>query len=131
MKHVLVLVLVLAALACDRAPKNQPAPPVPAPSVQPPVAATESEGATPPEADRITRFGVPDCDNYVKKYLDCVEGKVSGEQKKQLMEAFEANRTKWRALATMREGAIALGLACRAAAQKSREELTVDYGCDF
>ena len=113
MRHVLALVLVLAALACDRAPKNQPAPPVPAPSVQPPSGATESEGSTPPEAE------------------GCVEGKVSGEQKERLMEAFEANRTKWRALATMREGAIALGLACRAAAQKSREELTVDYGCDF
>lgn len=126
MKPVLVLVLVSAGIACDRAPGSQATPPAPVPSVQPPAAATESKGS-----EGITRFGVPDCDDYVKKYLDCVEGKVSGEQKEQLMEAFEANRTKWRALATMREGAIALGLACRAAAQKSREQLTVDYGCDF
>ena len=80
---------------------------------------------------KITPFGVPECDTYVKKYLACVEGRVPAQQRGALLEAFEANRTKWRALAAMREGAVALALACRTAALKSKEALSVDYGCEF
>ena len=79
----------------------------------------------------VTPFGVPDCDNYVKKFMACVDGKVTPDQKAALMEQFAANQTKWRALSTMREGAVALSLACRAANQKSKEELAVEYGCEF
>ena len=68
---------------------------------------------------------------YVSAYVTCVLGNVPAEEKEKLMAAFEANQSKWRALATMREGATALSLACRAAAQKSKEELSVEYGCTF
>jgi hypothetical protein len=144
----LAAVLVPTVLACDRAPKSEPAPLAPPPAVQAAVASAESaeiplpsseEGAAEPaesalaapEAPKITPFGVPECDNYVKQYLTCVEGRVPPEQKGALLEAFEANRTKWRALAAMREGAVALTIACRTAAQKSKEALSVDYGCEF
>lgn len=83
------------------------------------------------ESGPVTAFGVAECDNYVAKYTACVEANVTGEEKDRLLAAFEANRTKWRALATMREGAVALGLACRAAAQKAKEDFSVEYGCAF
>jgi hypothetical protein len=130
------LALVAVCLACGSEPRGEPA--QAAAAIEPAddaVQATDAEASAavvaPLEASRVTPFGVPECDAYVKKYLACVEGRISGEQKERLIEAFEANRTKWRALSTMREGAVALALSCRAAAQKSKEELTVEYGCDF
>lgn len=140
----LAAIVTSTAFACDRASKSEPAPLAPPPSVAGVESAeapqpSSGEGAPEPaestvaasEAPKITPFGVPECDTYVKQYLACVEGRVPPEQKGALLEAFEANRTKWRALAAMREGAVALTIACRTAAQKSKEALAVDYGCEF
>jgi len=114
------LTVLTATVACGGRGKEQPAP-----------AAAVAVASPAPEAAGITPFGVPECDTYVRQYLDCIETKVSGEAKDRLMQAFEANRTKWRALATMREGALTLGTVCKAATQKAKEELAVDYGCEF
>ena len=147
-RRVLATVLVVASLACDREPKRElpAAPPAPVAGAAVTADASTEESAQPledaateaaesvapaPEAPKITPFGVPECDSYVKKYLACVEGRVPAEQRAGLIAAFEANRTKWRALAAMREGAIALALACRTATLKSKEALSVDYGCEF
>jgi hypothetical protein len=126
--------LVAVALACSGKPKAVATEPADAAleaeadAVDPEAELDEGSG---PEVPIITPFGVPECDAYVKRYLDCVETKTSGEPKARLLRAFEMNRTKWRTLATMREGALALGVACRAAEQKAKEELSVDYGCEF
>lgn len=130
------LVLAAACLACGSGPKSEPteavAPIEPADdAVQAADAGGSAAALAPVEVPGVTPFGVPECDAYVKKYLACVEGRVSGQQKERLIEAFEANRTKWRALSAMKEGAMALALSCRVAAQKSKEELTVEYGCEF
>lgn len=129
----LVSAAILFSVACSEAPKSEPqvAPPVgvATPATEAPTAS--SDAAATPGALVITPFGVPDCDNYIKKYMACVDGKVTEGQKAALMEQFAANQTKWRALSTMREGAVALSLACRAANQKAKEELAVEYGCEF
>ncbi len=100
------------------------------PSASPDADGSDRSAAAAP-GPSVTRYGVAECDKYVSKYLACVEGNVSGEDKEKLLQAFEANQTRWRALATIKEGAGALGIACRAAEQKSREELSVQYGCEF
>ena len=120
------IMVVLAALgaACgDSKPKEAPA--AAAASQAPTAASPEAAGGT------VTSFGVPECDTYVTKYLACVEGKVPADQKDKLVEAFEANRTKWRAMSTTKEGAMALSVTCKAATEKAREALSVDYGCEF
>jgi hypothetical protein len=119
----LLPVLTAVSIACG----NQAKPPAAAPAESPASAAVAPAAGVP----MVTNFGVPECDAYVSKYMACVEGRVTGEAKDQLLATFEANRTKWRAMSTMREGAVALGLACRAALQKAKEELVVDYGCEF
>jgi hypothetical protein len=130
--HMLVAVL---GVACVDSPKGEPAP-TPAAAEPGDVAGPRDAGSpavesAPAGSPETGSFGVPECDAYVKKYLACVGAMASGERREGLIRAFEANRAKWRALSTMREGAVALGLACRAAAQKSKEELTVEYGCEF
>jgi hypothetical protein len=120
----LVVVLAAFGVACgDSKPMEAPA--AAAASPQPAAAAPETVAAT------VTSFGVPECDTYVTKYLACVEGKVPADQKDKLVEAFEANRAKWRAMSTTKEGAMALSVTCKAASEKAREALSVDYGCEF
>lgn len=129
--------LTAALLACGSSSKSGPAQAAPAQAATDGAAGTASSEATSGPAAgvvgsvSVTPFGVPECDTYVKQFLSCVEGRVPEAQRDKFIEAFEANRQKWRALSTMREGALALGMACRAAAQKSKEELQVDYGCEF
>ncbi len=129
-----LLVLAGLGLACGSPP---PAPPVEAPkAVESPVATGESTQASSSPTPTsgvpvITSFGVAECDNYVKKYMECVDGKVSGEARDKLLETFTANQTKWRAMSTMREAGIALGIACKASLIKAKEELSVEYGCEF
>ena len=116
--------LLCLLVACGEKAKES-APPEAAP------AGAASESAAAADVPQITTFGVPECDGYVEKYMSCLEGKVSPEAKQRLLETFEMNRNKWRAMAAMKESASALAVVCRAAAQKAKEELSVDYGCEF
>ena len=122
--------LTLLSAGCGHAPAKEAAPAVTT-SAEGESAGASIGTAAAADASSITAFGVPECDKYVTQFLACVEGRVSGEQKATMMEAFDANRVKWRAMSTIREGAVALTVACRAVAQKSKEELAVDYGCEF
>ena len=132
-----VALITLLCMACGNAPKPDPsataAPPAAVAAATAAEAATAAAEGSPADAGviNVTPYGVPECDNYVKKFTACIESKVTGPDKDKLLEGFEANRTKWRALATMQQGAVALGLACRAANQKAKEELSVEYGCEF
>jgi hypothetical protein len=110
--------------ACGQKAKEPGPPETAAPPVKPETAAAA-------DVPLITTFGVPECDDYVEKYMSCLEGKVSPEAKQRLLETFEMNRNKWRAMAAMKESASALAVVCRAATQKAKEELSVDYGCEF
>ncbi len=127
MDVLLILALSAFTIGCEGEPASEPAARAP----EAPVAAGEEADPPAGEGPTITPFGVPECDAYVQKYVDCVETRVTGEEKDRLLQGFEANRTKWRTLAAMREGALALGMACKAATQKAKEELSVDYGCEF
>jgi hypothetical protein len=121
----LALLIPYVSTACGKEPPAQPAQGADS---------TAAATASPDPASGIpvvTKFGVPECDAYVEKYTACIEGKVPQADKERLLSGFEANRSKWRAMATMKESAVALGLACRAAAQKAKEEMLVEYGCEF
>ena len=93
----------------------------------------EGELLVAPEAtpQPVVTYGVPECDNYVKKYLTCIETHVPADQRHGWLATFEANRARWKSLWSMREGKLALGLACKSALEMSRQALVVDFGCEF
>jgi hypothetical protein len=91
------------------------------------VAAPDVE-STPSE---VKPYGIAECDTYVAKYLACIEGRVPEDQRAGWLASLEANRVRWKGLAAMQQGSLALRLACKAASQVSKEALAVDYGCEF
>jgi hypothetical protein len=123
-------VLSMATLACGTSPKESPGGSAPPAVSGEPAGLASVEGSV-DGGSVITNFGVPECDAYVAKYMACLDEKVSAEAKERLLATFEMNRTKWRAMSTMKGGAAALSTVCLAATQKAKETLFVEYGCEF
>ncbi len=138
----MVIALAWLAVACGAAP---PATPPPAPPATPPSAIragdpAESAGTPAGEPERADRnaeptplvpFGVPECDNFIKRYVACVELRVPADQRARLMDDLNEHRTKWLELSRLEQGKLALGLSCRSVAQRLKGDLTLDYGCEF
>lgn len=151
-----MLMTFVVSFACERAPAAGPPPPqaaapaaaaesstnppaplspeaVTTPGSEPEEAAAAADAAEPdlPEPPPPMPFGVPECDTFVTKFLACVEIRVPADQQPRLLADLQENRAKWRQLATMSQGHVALGLACRTMAQRVKSDLIVDYGCEF
>ncbi len=151
-----MLMTFLVSFACERAPVAEPpspqaaapavaaesssnppaalspeAPTTPSRESEEPAAAADAPESNLPEPPPPMPFGVPECDTFVTKFLACVEVSVPADQQPRLLADLQENRAKWRQLATMPQGHVALGLACRTMAQRVKSDLIVDYGCEF
>ena len=136
------LALLLSLPGCGGAPKEPP-PAAPPEGAGPTQAAADNEeagGASTPEPEGAagqvkpppyTPFGLPECDGFLKKYRICVEEKIPADQRGKFEDDLRENRTRWWRLATMQQGTVAVGLACRVFAQTKKADLAVDYGCEF
>lgn len=140
LRLVAVTVFPLLVMACGVAPPSEPpASPAPAASSTEPEASAPSEEVTaradpdgsPAEPPPLMPFGVPECDNFITKYVACVDLRVPADQRARLMDDLHEHRAKWRELAKMEQGKLAVGLSCRGVSQRLKGDLTVDYGCEF
>jgi hypothetical protein len=116
-----LLTFLLAACQKSEAPASAPAPTVAAPAASAPA-------PTPASAD--LEFGVAECDEYVKKYLACVESKVPEAVRGQIRASLDQTRTAWRQAATTPEGKAGLAQACSMANEAAKTAMTA-YGCSF
>ena len=126
---------VLALAACQKqpepakpaatpAPAAAPATPPAAAPTTPPPAAT----AAPATADSV---GVPECDNYINKYMACVSGKVPEASRAQLQASLDQMRTAWKQAAATDAGKASLAQACTAANDAAKRSMAA-FGCtDF
>ena len=133
-----VIVLPWLAMACGAAPPLAlPAsPPTSSGSGDPADSAAAPSGEGEPaesasEPPPLMPFGVPECDNFIMRYVACVERRVPDDHKARLMDDLHEHRAKWRELSRMEQGKLAVGLSCRGVAQRLKGGLTVDYGCEF
>jgi hypothetical protein len=136
---------VATSVACGGGPPKPPlsqAPfePTPAPSATPSDAATSAAPAveTPSESAEEgprhppwTPVGVQECDKFVDKFVACVGKHVPLEQRDDKMRELNTHRARWRELLNLQEGKVAAGLACRGVAQRLKNDLIVDFGCEF
>jgi hypothetical protein len=116
---------VLAAfglVACGgEAPK-----PESAPGTQPASPPTTAAAA----AAAPTGFGVQECDDYIRAYLDCVETKVPAAMKDQVRAALEQTRSQWQQAAATPQGKEGMKLACTQARDAAKTAMSA-YGCTF
>lgn len=117
-----LLVLALAALplaACGKKADTPPAKP-----------ATTTAPAKADAPLQATGFGVPECDNYLRLYLECIDSKVPEIARGPVREALEATRKGWQEAAATAEGRAGLVAGCTAATEMARTAMGA-YGCSF
>lgn len=95
-----------------------------APAAKPAAAAPAST------AQAAGDFGVPECDQYVKKYLACLDGKVPEAARGMLRQSFEQSQQAWKNAAATPQGRAGLASACTQAEAAAKQSMQA-YGCQW
>jgi hypothetical protein len=74
-------------------------------------------------------IGVPACDEYINRYVKCIEDKVPEAARSQMMDAMEQSAKAWKE-AAQGPGADGLATACRAALDAAKQA-TASMGCEW
>jgi hypothetical protein len=90
-------------------------------------AATDTKPADATTADSI---GVPECDEYIKKYEMCLNNKVPEAARAGLKTSFEQTRKAWKDAAASPQGKTALATGCKTALETAKSSMTA-YGCEW
>jgi len=96
-------------------------------SAPPPPATTATQPAT-SAAAAAGDFGVPACDQYMRKYLACVDSKVPEAGRAAMKQSFEYARAAWKQAASTPEGRQHLVAACTQAEATAKQSMA-PYGC--
>ncbi len=103
----------------------------PAPAANPPAttaaASSETSASTSVAAGD---FGVPECDEYMKKYVACIEGKVPEAGRASMKQALDAQKAAWQQAASTPEGRSGLAMGCKAASDQAKTMVQA-YGCSW
>lgn len=108
---------VVVAAGCGGGEKTAPAPP-------PSTAATSTSGVAAGD------FGVPECDQYMKKYMACIDSKVPDMVKPTLKASFDQQKEAWKKAASTPEGRAGLANACTQMEAQSKTAMQA-YGCTW
>lgn len=122
MVRVRVMAVFVIALACYACGSNAAPPPANSstPSASATPASTTSAGA---------EFGVTECDNYIKKYVACVD-KLAPAAQGAARQALEQSRAAWKQAAATEQGKAALGATCKAASDAAAPAMRAQ-GCTW
>lgn len=116
-------VVAVAAVGCS----GESAPPPATTATQPAAApATTSMAGTVAAGD----FGVPACDQYMRKYLACVDSKVPEAARGMMKQSFEQSKAAWKQAASTPDGRAGLASAC-AQAEATAKQAMAPYGCTW
>ncbi len=109
------------AVGCG-APEPAKTAPAPTPAAQAP--------AAPAAAPVASEFGVPECDDYLTKYLTCIDSKVPEAARASVRQSVEQTKAAWKQAAATPEGKAGLAMGCKQATEAARTAMTA-YGCTF
>jgi len=116
----LLSLAVAITAACGEAPVPAKTAPAPAP--------TQAAAAPVPAA--AVEFGVAECDDYMTKYLACVDSKVPEAARAALRQSLDQTKAQWKQAASTPEGKSGLAMACKQMTETARVSMTA-YGCSF
>ncbi|MBX7186839.1 MAG: hypothetical protein K1Y01_16980 [Vicinamibacteria bacterium] len=115
---------VAMTVACGEAQ----APAKTAPAAAP--AATQAPVAAAPAAAAAPEFGVAECDDYLAKYVACVDSKVPEAARAALRQSLDQTKAQWKQAASTPEGKNGLAMACKQMTETAKTSMTA-YGCSF
>lgn len=75
-------------------------------------------------------IGIPECDNYIKKYEACVKDKVPAQASEALKTSFETVRKGWKDAAKNPQAKEGLASACKQAHEAAKQSMAA-YKCDW
>lgn len=119
----LVAAALVTAACADSKPAAPPATTAPAATAAP---ATTAPAATVASAE----FGVPECDEYMTKWLACVDSKVPAEQRGLYKSAIEQSKASWKQAASTPQGKQGLAMACTQSLAATKQALAA-YNCSW
>ncbi len=126
--------LILALGACQ---KEAPPPPPAQPAAAQPAAPAPPHIVAPAAAPMVAadapipvvqNIGVPECDDYLRKYETCISSKVPDAARAAFQQGLEQTRNAWRAAASSPSGKSSLVTACVQAQAATKTAMT-QYGC--
>ena len=77
-----------------------------------------------------TAVGVPECDNFINAYENCVTNKVPAQARAQYEAAVKTWRTEWKKLADNPQTRAGLVTACKTQMETARTSMKA-YNCTF
>jgi len=75
-------------------------------------------------------FGVPECDEYMSKYLACIDGKVPEASRAMMRQGIDQTKAAWKQAAATPEGRQGLAMSCKAASEGAKQAMQA-YGCTW
>lgn len=102
----------------------------PAPAATTAPAATVAPATTAPPAATASEFGVPECDNYMKSWLACVDSKVPEAMRGTYKTAIEQSKAQWMQAASTPQGKAGLAMACTQSLAATKQALAA-YNCTW
>ena len=75
-------------------------------------------------------FGVKECDDYIRKYLACVDTKVPEAARAMVRQGFEQTKASWKQAASTPAGKTSLAAACTQAEAAAKQAMAA-YGCQW
>lgn len=128
--QILTAVAAIALLAGCQKKAEAPA----APAAEPAAPAATAPAETAPAAEaapaEVAGFGVPECDSYLQKMMECIDSKVPEAAREQFKTSLEASRSAWQQAASTPEGKAGLAAACTQATEAAKASMAA-YGCAF
>ncbi|HKP36231.1 MAG TPA: hypothetical protein VJT71_05190 [Pyrinomonadaceae bacterium] len=95
-----------------------------------PASSTTSTPATTTASSTGDKIGVPECDDFIAKYDECVSNKVPEMARAQYKSAIQQWKTSWKQLAENPQTKGTLASACKQAAEQQNAALK-SFGCTF
>jgi hypothetical protein len=75
-------------------------------------------------------IGIPECDNYMTKYRECIEAKVPDSVKASVRQGLDQTTAAWKQAAATPEARTGLAQACKQATDAAKASMQA-YGCSF
>jgi hypothetical protein len=91
---------------------------------------SSSTSSSAPGGTTAAGFGVPECDDYIKKYEACITEKVPEAGRAMIRQQLDATRAQWQQAASTAEGKAGLAAGCKMASDMARTAMQA-YGCSW